>query len=126
MKPKYQHVDYYLIADPSYWPLFGSIGIFCSVLGLVNMLHENTIGIYLAFIGILLLAFTMAGWFGTVIKESLAGLHSKRMDLTYRWGMFWFIVSEVALFFVFFLALFYTRIFTIPLLGGELGTMLQD
>ena len=64
MKQKYQPVDYYLIADPSYWPLFGSIGIFCSVLGLVNVLHQNTIGIYLCFVGVLLLAFTLAGWFG--------------------------------------------------------------
>jgi len=126
MKPKYQPVDYYLIADPSYWPLFGSIGIFCSVLGLVNILHDNTIGIYLAFIGVLTLAFTMAGWFGTVIRESVNGMHSKRMDLTYRWGMLWFIVSEVALFLVFFLALFYTRIFTIPELGGEPGALLQS
>ncbi len=126
MKQKYQPVDYYLIADPSYWPLFGSIGIFCSVLGLVNVLHDNTIGIYLCFVGVLLLAFTMAGWFGAVIKESVLGLHSKRMDLTYRWGMLWFIVSEVALFFIFFTALFYSRVFTIPILGGEPGVLLQD
>ena len=109
MKPKYQPVDYYLIADPSYWPLFGSIGIFCCVLGLVNVLHDNTIGIYLCFIGVLLLAFTMAGWFGVVIRESVSGLHSKRMDRTYRWGMLWFIVSEVALFFVFFLPPYFSQ-----------------
>ena len=40
------------------------------------------------------------------------------MDKTYRWGMMWFIVSEVALFSVFFLALFYTRLFGITELGG--------
>lgn len=118
MKQKYQPVDYYLIADPSYWPLFGTLGIFGTVLGIVNMLHNNTIGIYLAFVGILLLAFTIAGWFGAVIKESVAGLHSKKMDSSYRWGMVWFIVSEFALFFVFFMALFYVRIFSIPELGG--------
>ena len=50
----------------------------------------------------------------TVINESLNGLHSAQMDRTYRWGMLWFIVSEVALFCVFFLALFYTRLFSIP------------
>ena len=41
------------------------------------------------------------------------------MDKTYRWGMLWFIVSEIALFFVFFLALFYTRLFGITELGGD-------
>jgi cytochrome c oxidase subunit 3 len=119
MKPKYQPVNYYFIAEPSYWPLFGSLGVFSSVLGLVNVLHNNVIGIYLSFIGVLLLAFTMAGWFGVVIKESVAGLHSRQMDRTYRWGMLWFIVSEVSLFGAFFFALFYIRMFAIPELGGE-------
>src|SRR5262249_55924382 len=58
------------------------------------------------------------GWFGNVINESLKGLHSEQMDRTYRWGMLWFIVSEIALFGVFFLALFYTRLFAIPELGN--------
>jgi cytochrome c oxidase subunit 3 len=33
--------------------------------------------------------------------------------------MLWFIVSEIALFGVFFLALFYTRIFSVPEFGGD-------
>jgi len=127
MKQQHYHpVDYYLIADPSYWPLFGSIGIFCALVGFINILHNHIIGTYLAIVGVLLLAFTMAGWFGAVIKESVNGLHSKQMDRTYRWGMLWFIVSEVALFFIFFLALFYTRMFTVPELGGEPGAILHD
>lgn len=126
MKPKYQPVNYYYVAEPSYWPLFGSIGIFSTVIGLVNMLHDNAIGIYLSFIGVLLLAFTMAGWFGAVIKESIAGLHSHQMDRTYRWGMVWFIVSEVSLFGAFFFALFYIRMFSVPDLGGAPTQFAQD
>jgi cytochrome c oxidase subunit 3 len=61
----------------------------------------------------------MFGWFGRVIHESVSGLHSSLMDKTYRWGMLWFIVSEFALFFVFFLALFYVRLFAIPEYGGD-------
>lgn len=115
---KYTPVNYYFIAEPSFWPMVGSIGLFCTVLGLVQVLHEGAIGPYLMLAGLALLLTTMFGWFGKVITESVNGLHSPQMDRTYRWGMMWFIVSEFALFFVFFLALFYTRIFTITELSG--------
>lgn len=116
---KYHPVKYYFIADPSYWPIIGSLGLFCTVLGLVQTLHEVSIGPFLMIAGLGILILTMFGWFGNVIRESLNGLHSEQMDRTYRWGMLWFIVSEIALFTVFFLALFYTRIFGVPELGGD-------
>ena len=116
---KYQSVNYYFIASPSFWPILGSTGLFCTVLGLVQILHDGWVGPYLLFAGLLILLSTMFGWFSAVIKESLNGLHSPQMDRTYRWGMFWFIISEVALFGVFFIALFYTRIFSVPELGGS-------
>jgi cytochrome c oxidase subunit 3 len=96
------------------------------VLGLVQVLHGGAIGPYLMVGGIAILLTTMFGWFGRVINESLQGLHSAQMDKTYRWGMFWFIVSEIALFTVFFLALFYTRLFTIPELGAAPIGILND
>lgn len=116
---KYNPVNYYFIADPSFWPIIGSCGLFCTVIGLVQTLHKSAIGPFLMVAGIMILITTMFGWFGRVINESLNGLHSAQMDKTYRWGMLWFIVSEVALFFVFFLALFYTRLFGITELGGD-------
>jgi cytochrome c oxidase subunit III len=115
---KYHPVKYYFIAEPSFWPIIGSMGLFCTVFGLVQVLHEGVIGPYLMVLGMALLITTMVGWFGTVIGESERGLHSKQMDKTYRWGMLWFIVSEIALFGAFFLALFYTRVFTVPELAG--------
>ncbi len=115
----YKPVNYYFIADPSFWPVIGSIGMFCTVLGLVQVLHDGVMGPYLMLGGIGVLLLTMFGWFGHVINESLQGLHSHQMDKTYRWGMLWFIVSEVALFAIFFIALFYVRIFSIPELGGD-------
>lgn len=115
---KYHPIKEYFIADPSFWPIIGSIGLFCTVLGLVQILHKGLVGPYLLGVGLLILITTMFGWFGKVIKESLHGLHSEQMDRTYRWGMLWFIVSEIALFTVFFLALFYARIFSVPDLGG--------
>ncbi|HLB42873.1 MAG TPA: cytochrome c oxidase subunit 3 [Gammaproteobacteria bacterium] len=117
MMKRYHPVKYYYIADPSFWPIIGSIGLFCTVVGLVQILHGGGIGPYLMVAGILILLTTMFGWFGHVIRESLQGLHSEKMDKTYRWGMLWFIVSEIALFGVFFFALFYTRLFSVPELG---------
>jgi cytochrome c oxidase subunit 3 len=41
------------------------------------------------------------------------------MDKSFRWGMAWFIFSEVMFFAAFFGALFYARNFAVPWLGGE-------
>jgi cytochrome c oxidase subunit 3 len=59
------------------------------------------------------------GWFGAVIKESRAGLYSPQLDRSFRWGMSWFIFSEVMFFVAFFGALFYVRHVSGPALGGE-------
>lgn len=118
---KYHPVKYYFIADPSYWPIIGSIGLFCTVFGFIQILHEGSMGPYIFGTGILLLTITIIGWFSRVIQESLQGLHSEQMDRTYRWGMLWFIVSEIFLFGIFFGALFYTRMFIVPELGGMEG-----
>lgn len=117
VKP-YQPVKYYFIADPSFWPIVGSCGLFCTVFGLVQWLHGSKLGPFILIAGVGILLGTMFGWFGRVVRESIEGLHSEQMDRTYRWGMFWFIVSEVMLFGVFFLALFYVRIFGVTELGG--------
>lgn len=123
---KYQPVNYYFIADPSYWPILGSSGLFLTVLGLVQTLHDRKAGPMLMAIGLGILVITMFGWFGKVISESLQGLHSEQMDRTYRWGMLWFIVSEISLFSVFFIALFYTRLFSLPDLGGTTFELAQN
>jgi len=58
-------------------------------------------------------------WFGDAIQESEAGMNSKRIDGSYRWGMSWFIFSEVMFFGAFFGALFYARQLSVPWLAGE-------
>jgi cytochrome c oxidase subunit III len=122
---KYNPTDRYFIADPSFWPIIGTSGLFCFVFGLVQILHDGGLGPYIMGAGVGLLLFTMYGWFGAVINESLAGLHSNQMDHTYRWGMLWFIVSEVFLFGIFFGALFYVRLFILPELGNTVGPFAQ-
>jgi cytochrome c oxidase subunit 3 len=121
----YQPTDHYYIADPSYWPIIATSGLFCFVFGLVQVLHDGAVGPYIMGLGVMLLLTTMFGWFGAVIRESLSGLHSEQMDLTYRWGMVWFIVSEIFLFGIFFGALFYVRVFVVPELGNAVGPLAQ-
>lgn len=126
MRAPYKPVDYYFVAKPSHWPLVGTIGLFCTVLGFVQILHSGMTGPYLLLTGIVLLIITMVGWFSAVIQESTAGLHSWQMDRSYRWGMLWFIVSEIFLFGVFFGALFYTRMFSVPELGNATSLLAHN
>jgi len=48
------------------------------------------------------LVYMMFGWFGTVIRESEGGSFNKQVDGSFRWGMSWFIFSEVMFFAAFF------------------------
>ena len=85
----------YFLPEPSHWPIFGSIALFCIMFGAAHWLHGVTYGPYLFFTGFAMLCFMMFGWFHIVIKESLAGYYDKQVDHSYRWGMVWFIFSEV-------------------------------
>ena len=58
------------------------------------------------------------GWFGQVVYENQRGRYDLQVDQSFRWGMTWFIFSEVFFFGGFFGALFYTRYWSVPLLGG--------
>ncbi len=109
----------YFIPKSTHWPILGSFGLFFAVIGIINLIHDHWYGHYLFMVGALLLACMMFGWFSTVIHESMGGLYNKKMDRTYRWGMFWFIVSEIAFFGIFFGALFYARQISVPALGGD-------
>ena len=123
MTDEHHHLkpNYYL-PEPSHWPIVGSIGLTCLLVGVANWLHENAIGPYVAGLGLLITLYMVVGWFGTVIRENQAGNFQNEMaDNAFRSGMIWFIFSEVMFFCVFFGALFYTRVYTVPWLGGVGG-----
>lgn len=112
-------VNYY-IPHPSPWPIIASGALFCLMYGAANWLHHVSFGPYLFGLGVFGIVFMVFGWFGTVIRENQSGvLNNKQVDLSFRWGMCWFIFSEVMFFSVFFGALFYARQFSVPWLGGE-------
>ena len=109
----------YFLPEPSPWPIVGSIGLFTIMLGAINWVHNHVVGPYFFAAGFLILAYMMFGWFSTVIRESLEGAYNKQVDHSFRWGMVWFIFSEIMFFAAFFGALFYVRFYVIPWMGGE-------
>jgi len=108
----------YFIPKPSHWPIIGASSLFLILAGMINIIHTNWYGHYFLALGLILFIYMLSGWLHTVINESEHGLHSLQMERSYRWGMIWFIASEVAFFGAFFGALFYIRFFVLPLLGG--------
>ena len=118
------HENYYVPAQ-SKWPIVASIGLLTTVYGLGTWFNDlkaeraESNGPLVFFIGGLILAYMLFGWFGNVIRESRGGLYSAQMGRSFRWGMSWFIFSEVMFFAAFFGALFYVRHFVGPWLGGD-------
>lgn len=110
----------YFIPRPSHWPLVASIGLTTTLVGAASWLHADWYGPYVFTLGLSILVFMMFGWFGQVIAENQKGVYDLQVDRSFRWGMCWFIFSEVCFFGAFFGALFFTRFWVVPLLGGEI------
>lgn len=117
------HQLYYVPAQ-SKWPIVGSIGLLVTVVGAGSMMNNMSadngswVGHGIFFVGALILAYMLFGWFANVIKENDQGLYSPQMDRSFRMGMGWFIFSEVMFFAAFFGALFYVRTLAGPWLDG--------
>ena len=115
----------YYVPAQSKWPIIATVGLGVTLYGVASIMvngsqGNSTTGSWWIFlVGSLIMAYMLFGWFGSVIRESRAGLYSDQMDRSFRWGMSWFIFSEVMFFAAFFGALFYARVFAVPWLGGE-------
>ncbi len=109
----------YFIPEPSRWPIVGTVALFIAFLGAAIMLNGSAFGTLILGFGFAAIVYMFAGWFADVIGESIAGKYNKQVDVSFRWGMAWFIFSEVMFFAAFFGALFYARVFSVPWLAGE-------
>jgi cytochrome c oxidase subunit 3 len=96
------------------WPLLGSISLFLMALGGVFVMNASMGGWVSIAAGAMLIIYMMFRWFGAVIAESEGGKYHAREDMSFRWGMSWFIFSEVMFFAAFFGALFYIRVLSVP------------
>lgn len=109
----------YYLPQPSHWPITGSVGLFILAVGAATALNGLGLGPILMTIGVAIIIFMLFGWFGVVIRESERQMYNDQVDISFRWGMGWFIFSEVMFFAAFFGALFYARVYSVPWLGGE-------
>jgi cytochrome c oxidase subunit 3 len=107
----------YFLPGPSFWPLISSISLFLMAGGFTMMLNKVAMGKPIFFAGVVSLAYLLFGWFKEVIGESVNKFYNKKVDLSFRWGMGFFIFSEVMFFFGFFGALFYARNVSVPWLA---------
>ena len=116
MHAQTDHQAYY-VPPPSIWPLVGSVALLTLATGFALLLGKMSAGPYVMALGAGILLIMLFGWFGAVIKESLGGKYSSQVDTSFRWGMVWFIFSEVLFFAGFFGALFYARHIALPMLA---------
>jgi cytochrome c oxidase subunit 3 len=82
--------------------------------------NQYPAGPWIVLTGFCVLLVMLFGWFGTVIGESEGRLYNRKVDLSFRWSMSWFIFSEVMFFAAFFGALFYVRNISVPDLGSSM------
>ena len=111
--------DSYYVPHGTKWPIIGSLGMITMLASAAFWVNDSEIAPWTFLAGALILIFMLFGWFGEVIRESETGMYNAQVDTSFRMGMMWFIFSEVMFFAVFFGALFYARMFSVPWLGGE-------
>jgi cytochrome c oxidase subunit III len=115
---------YYFVPQPSYWPLVGSLALFLLGMGAAFWMNAVAAGPWMVAAGFAVLFTMLFGWFGTVIGESEHRLYNRKVDMSFRWSMGWFIFSEVMFFAAFFGALFYVRNLSVPDLGSPTSKLL--
>jgi cytochrome c oxidase subunit 3 len=117
MSAPHATAPYYFVPGPSKWPMLGGISLLVMMLGASAWVNDLAWGPYVNTLGLVGFLAVMYYWFGDAIGESEKGLYNKRIDLSFRWSMSWFIFSEIMFFGAFFGALFYARSVSMPWLG---------
>ena len=109
----------YFVPEPSRVMIPGSVALLCLALGATIWFNGNNSGQWLVLVGFAFLIFMLVRWFAVVIHESEGGSYNRQVDIGFRWGMSWFIFSEVMFFAAFFGALFYARSLSVPWLADQ-------
>jgi len=109
---------YYYIPAPSKYPVLMAAGLFLVIIGASGWINGLTWAPYVTLVGMAVWLGVMYRWFSEAIRESESGLYSDRIDVSFRWSMSWFIISEVMFFAAFFGALYWARVHSVPMLGN--------
>jgi len=107
-----KHHDYHLV-DPSPWPIVGSVSVFIMAVGAIGWMKHMYPAPWMVFgVGVIGVLYTMASWWGDVIKEAqYKGDHTRVVQISHRYGMILFIASEVMFFVAWFWAFFNSALF---------------
>jgi cytochrome c oxidase subunit 3 len=109
---------HYYVPQPSRHPAFAALGLFFVILGAANWVNGVEWGKLSVAAGLLWLFWVLFQWFRDSARESETGQYGRKIDLSFRWSMSWFIFSEVMFFGAFFTALWWMRSHSVPALGG--------
>ena len=108
----------YYVPHETKWPFLNTVALIVLFIGLANYMNGYTSGMSIMLTGLVLVLIITYGWFSEVVRESESGTYNAQVDISFRWGMVWFIFSEVMFFAAFFGALYYARELSLPWLGG--------
>jgi len=109
---------HYYVPPPSHYPVTINLGLFILALGVVLRINAVASGAIPILAGIAVVLYGAFGWVGKIICENESGNCHPWEDRSFRIGMAYFILSELAFFGAFLLALMYTRVFALPELAS--------
>jgi cytochrome c oxidase subunit 3 len=113
----------YYVPEQSAWPIIGALALMFLAFGSLNI--EKLWGLIAFIVGVAGLVFMLTGWLWNVTQESNAGLYNRQMDKTFRWGMCWFLISELFLFGLLIGSIIHVRFSITPWLAGQSGDASQ-
>ena len=113
----------YYVPEQSAWPIIGALALLFLAFGSLNI--EKLWGLIAFIVGVAGLMFMLTGWLWNVTQESNAGLYNQQMDKTFRWGMCWFLISELFLFGLLIGSIIHVRFSITPWLAGQSGDASQ-
>ena len=109
---------YYFVPGLSSHPVMAAFGLFFVAFGAGQWINGAGWGMYSVAFGLAWWAVVLYKWFSDAIGESENGMYGRKIDISYRWSMSWFIFSEVMFFGAFFTALWWARTHSVPALGN--------
>jgi len=107
--------DYHIL-HPSIWPLLGAVGGFVMLFGAVLWMHGITV--WLFWVGLVTVLYTMYGWWSDVVHEGNTGDHTPIVRIGLRYGFVLFITSEVMFFAAWFWSFFKHSIYSMSTYPG--------
>jgi cytochrome c oxidase subunit III len=109
---------YYYVPNPSRHPASAAVGLLIIIFSAAEWINGTEWARWTLLVGFLWLFAVLFQWFRDAIGESESGLYGRKVDISFRWSMSWFIFSEVMFFGAFFTALWWMRSHSVPALGG--------